>query len=364
MKTQLAINALNNYVLDSKVIACIPYGSGHINDTYLVVTETGKRYVFQRLNASIFKNKVAVMENITKVTNYLKEQIEKNGGNPERETLNVISSVEGLPYYEDESGFYRMYRFVEGTISKDQVSSPDDFYESALSFGNFQSMLAEFPAEELEETIPDFHNTRKRFERFCQVVAEDKCGRAHQVLKEIRFVLEHEWLASELCRLLEEGKLPLRVTHNDTKLNNIMLDEVTGKGICVIDLDTVMPGLSVNDFGDSIRFGASTAAEDETDLSKVACDMELFRVYTKGFLEGCKGRLTDEEVKALPLGAMTMTFECGMRFLTDYLEGDVYFKIHRPEHNLDRCRTQFALVEDMEKKRAEMDAIVAELAHK
>lgn len=362
MKAQYAVDALKNYILDSEVIECIPHGSGHINDTYLVITEQGKRYIFQRINTTIFKNKTAVMENISKVTTYLKEQIKKNGGNPERETLNLIYTVEGTPYYEDATGFYRMYRFVEGTISKDQVETPEDFYESAVAFGNFQSMLSEFPAEELEETLPDFHNTPKRFDRFCQVVAEDKCGRAHMVLKEIRFVMEHEWLAKELYRLAEEGRLPLRVTHNDTKLNNVMLDETTGKGICVVDLDTVMPGLSVNDFGDSIRFGASTAAEDEVDLDKVSCDLELFRVYTKGFLEGCKGRLTEEEVKALPLGAMTMTFECGMRFLTDFLEGDVYFKIHRPNHNLDRCRTQFTLVEDMEKKRGEMDKIVQEIS--
>ena len=363
MKIQHALNAVKNYKLDSAVVECVPHGSGHINDTYLVVTETGKRYIFQRINTTIFKNKIAVMENVSKVTTYLKAQIEKNGGNPERETLNLIYTVDGVPYFEDETGFYRMYCFVEGTISKDQVETPEDFYESAVAFGNFQNMLAEFPAEDLIETLPDFHNTKKRFERFCQVVAEDKCGRAHNALKEIRFVMDHEWLAKELCELAETGKLPLRVTHNDTKLNNVMLDETTGKGVCVVDLDTVMPGLSVNDFGDSIRFGASTAAEDEVDLTKVSCDMELFRIYTRGFLEGCKGRLTEEEIKALPLGAMTMTFECGMRFLTDYLEGDVYFKIHRPNHNLDRCRTQFTLVADMEQKREEMNAIVKEISH-
>ena len=248
---------------------------------------------------------------------------------------------------------------ITDASSYDQVEKPEDFYESAVAFGHFQRMLADYPAETLNETIKGFHDTRARFQVFKDTVAKDVCGRAAEVQDEINFVLAHEDVANVFGELQDKGKLPLRVTHNDTKLNNIMIDDKTGKGICVIDLDTVMPGLAMNDFGDSIRFGASTAAEDETDLSKVSCSMDLFEIYVKGFLEGCDGKLTKKEVELLPMGAKVMTFECGMRFLTDYLDGDHYFKIHREKHNLDRCRTQFKLVADMEKKWDIMQEIVA-----
>ncbi len=357
MKLQYAKNALNYFQIKEKVLSVEPYGNGHINDTYLVITE-GKKYILQRLNTNIFTKPDEVMENVLKVTSFLKDKIIKEGGNPERETINVVFSKDNKPFYSDETGFYRIYLFVEDTICLDKVTSPQEFYESAYSFGHFQNMLSDFPAHELTETIPYFHDTKKRFERFCQVVKEDKMGRAGEVKSEIDFVMERKELAQELITLFEKGELPLRVTHNDTKLNNIMFDKPTRKGICIIDLDTVMPGLAVNDFGDSIRFGASTGAEDEKDLSKISCDLELFDVYAKGFLEGCNGKLTNKEIEALPLGAKTMTFECGMRFLTDYLEGDVYFKIHREGHNLDRCRTQFKLVKDMEEKWEEMKKII------
>ena len=238
------------------------------------------------------------------------------------------------------------------------MEKPEDFYESAVAFGNFQRLLADYPADTLHETIKGFHDTRARFEVFKQAVAQDVCGRAASVDREIEFVLAHEEIARVLGEFQEKGLVPLRVTHNDTKLNNIMIDNTTRKGICVIDLDTVMPGLAVNDFGDSIRFGASTGAEDEKDLSKVSCSMELFEIYVKGFLQGCAGSLTPTEVELLPMGAKVMTYECGMRFLTDYLQGDHYFKIHREEHNLDRARTQFKLVEDMEAKWDIMKEIV------
>ena len=238
------------------------------------------------------------------------------------------------------------------------MEKPSDFYESAVSFGHFQRQLADFPAKSLHETIPDFHNTAKRFETFQKAVAADVCGRAASVKEEIQFVLDHEAFAHTLCDLEAAGKIPTRVTHNDTKLNNILIDNATGKGICVIDLDTVMPGLAVNDFGDSIRFGASTGAEDEPDLSKIWCDLELYELYVKGFIEGCGGALTDIELDNLPTGAMMMTFECGMRFLTDYLEGDHYFKTARENHNLERARTQFKLVKDMEEKLPKMKEIV------
>lgn len=273
--------------------------------------------------------------------------------------MTVIPTKDGELCCKDENGnYFRVNKLVERAVTYDEVRVPEDFYESAVAFGHFQSMLADFPAEQLHETIPGFHDTKARFQRFCQVVEEDKMGRAAEMEAEIRFVKDRMNLTEILGAKQASGELPLRVTHNDTKLNNVMLDEETGKAICVIDLDTVMPGLAVNDFGDSIRFGASTGAEDEPDLSKIECSMELFDIYTKGFVEGCGGRLTEAELRALPLGAIVMTLECGMRFLTDYLEGDVYFKIHREGHNKDRCRTQFKLVKDMEDKWDEMARIV------
>lgn len=340
-----------------------PYGSGHINDTFLLVfkTEVTKelKVILQRMNKEVFENPVELMENIVGVTSYLRERIIENGGDPERETLNVLPAVDGKLYYLDSLGdYWRSYKFIDHATSYDQVENPDDFYQSAVAFGNFQRLLADYPAQTLHETIKGFHDTKARFEVFKKVVEEDVMGRAKEVQKEIRFVLDREEIADFFCDLLEKGELPLRVTHNDTKLNNIMIDDETGKGICVIDLDTVMPGLAMNDFGDSIRFGASTAAEDEQDLSKVSCSMELFDQYAKGFIEGCSGKLTEKEIELMPMGAKTMTFECGMRFLTDYLQGDTYFKIHREKQNLDRCRTQFKLVEDMEQKWYTMQEIV------
>ena len=339
------------------------YGSGHINDTYLLTFEIAEmgtiKVILQRMNKNIFTKPIELMENILNVTSYLRKKIIENGGNPDRETLNVIRTVDNMPYFVDSEGeYWRSYKFITDATSYDQVESPEDFYQSEVAFGNCQRLLAEYPAETLHETIEGFHDTKARFQVFKKAVEDDVCGRAASVQKEIQFVLEHEHLANVFADLLEKKEIPLRVTHNDTKLNNIMIDNKTRKGICVIDLDTVMPGLAMNDFGDSIRFGASTATEDEQDLSKVSCDMELFDLYAKGFIEGCGGKLTEKEIDLMPTGAMVMTFECGMRFLTDYLQGDTYFKIHRENHNLDRCRTQFKLVKDMEAKWDTMREII------
>lgn len=354
-----ARQASTHFPMGGDIVKLGQYGNGHINDTYLVELEGGSRLILQRINHEIFRNPEQLMENILKVTSHIRKKIEQEGGDPLRETLNVICAEDGKPYYKDSEGnYFRVYRFIDRAISYDAVKKPADFYESAVAFGHFQYMLSDFPAQELHDIIPGFHDTKARFARFCQVMKEDKFGRAREMDAEIQFVLDRLNLAEELGRMQAAGELPLRVTHNDTKLNNIMLDEKTGKAICVIDLDTVMPGLAVNDFGDSIRFGASTGAEDEIDLDKVECSMELYEIYTKGFIEGCAGRLTEAELKALPIGAKAMTFECGMRFLTDYLEGDVYFKVHREGQNRDRCRTQFKLVADMEKKWDEMNRIV------
>ena len=355
--------AIGQFRYEGVLIDERPYGSGHINDTYLLTFEIAEmgtiKVILQRMNKNIFTKPIELMENILNVTSYLRKKIIENGGDPDRETLNVIRTVDDMPYFVDSEGeYWRSYKFITDATSYDQVESPEDFYQSAVAFGNFQRLLAEYPAETLHETIEGFHDTKARFQVFKKAVEDDVCGRAASVQKEIQFVLEHEHLANVFADLLEKKEIPLRVTHNDTKLNNIMLDNKTRKGICVIDLDTVMPGLAMNDFGDSIRFGASTATEDEQDLSKVSCDMELFDLYAKGFIEGCGGKLTEKEIDLMPTGAMVMTFECGMRFLTDYLQGDTYFKIHRENHNLDRCRTQFKLVKDMEAKWDTMREII------
>ena len=339
--------AINGFQFEGNLISIKPYGSGHINDTYLLTYEIGKmgsiRVILQRVNQEIFTNPVELMQNIEGVTTYLKKIIKKNGGDPERETLNLIPAKDEKYYFVDSKGeYWRSYKYITDATSYDLVENPKDFYESAVAFGHFQKLLSNYPAETLKEAVE-----------------KDSFGRAAKVQKEIRFVLEREEISSVFGKLLAKGEIPLRVTHNDTKLNNIMIDYATGKGLCVIDLDTIMPGLAMNDFGDSIRFGASTAAEDEKDLEKVTCSMELFELYTKGFLEECREQLTTKEIELLPMGAKVMTFECGIRFLTDYLEGDHYFKIHREDHNLDRCRTQFKLVADMEKKWDLMQKIVA-----
>lgn len=341
---------------------CIPFGSGHINDTYrlkFTVDSSVQYYILQKMNKSIFTKPAELMENVLGVTAWLRKKIEENGGDVTRETLNVVETAEGKPYLVDAEGeYWRAYLFINGGTCYDFVEKEDDFYQSAVAFGRFQGLLADYPADTLHETIVNFHNTVDRFSKFRKALEADVCGRAASVQEEIQFVLDREALAHVLCDKQDSGELPLRVTHNDTKLNNVMIDDVTGKALCVLDLDTVMPGLSVNDFGDSIRFGASTAEEDEQDLDKVWMDLHLYEVYTKGFIEGTAGALTKEELDMLPMGAILMTFECGMRFLTDYLEGDHYFKTHREGQNLDRCRTQFKLVADMEKKLDEMKAIV------
>ena len=335
---------LDIFALDGKVESIKPYGEGHINVTYVVNTESGKRYILQKINSSVFPDVPALMRNIGLVTDHLRRKTADS-----RRVMELIRTKDGGNYTEGDDGYYRMYSFVEDTICLQLIEKPEDFYESALAFGGFSESLSDFDASQLAEVIPDFHNTPKRYENFKRAIEKDALGRAKDVKREIDFILSLEEKMSLLEKMRREGSLPLRVTHNDTKLNNVLLDRATRKALCVIDLDTVMPGLSLYDYGDSIRFGASTALEDEKDLEKVSMSLDLFRIYTKGYKEACPS-LTQGEIEAMPLGAETMTLECGMRFLTDYLEGDHYFSIHRPEHNLDRARTQIKLVQDMENK--------------
>lgn len=356
-------SVIKNAGFSGKVEGFKPFGNGHINDTFSVkcIEDDGSavKYILQRINHEVFKKPYEVMENVVNITGYLKRKIIAADGDPNRETVSFLPMPDGSYCYRDAIGSYwRSYRFIEDAVSFEQVERAEDFYQSAVAFGHFQKLLADFHADKLHETIKDFHNTPVRYAAFEKAASEDACGRADGVREEIEFIRQRKAELSVLMDLLREGRLPLRVTHNDTKLNNVLFDKETRRAICVIDLDTVMPGLSLNDFGDSIRFGASTADEDEKDLSKVGLDLNLFELYTKGYLDGCDGSLTDKEKEMMPMGAKLITLECGMRFLTDYLQGDTYFKIHREGHNLDRCRTQFKLAADMENKWDDMRGIV------
>lgn len=341
-----------------------PFGEGHINETYAVYmpTENGMDtplYVLQRVNIHVFKNPAQVMENIFGVTEYLREVIRREGGDLDRETLSYIKTKSGDTYFEDDQGQpWRCLHYVANSTCHQTVEEPEQFYQSARSFGHFLKQLGDYPAESLHETIPKFHDTVSRFGDFAAAVRKDVKNRARLCRPEIAFALEREQDCGVLMKQLEEKRLPLRVTHNDTKLNNILFDAETDKGLCIIDLDTIMPGLAANDFGDSIRFGASTAEEDEKDLDKVHFDLHLYELYAKGYLEMAKDVLTPEEIASLPWGARLMTLECGMRFLADFLQGDVYFKTAYPEHNLVRARTQFRLVKEMEEQFEKMCEIV------
>ena len=341
-----------------------PFGEGHINETYAVYMpdQNGNDvplYVLQRINVNVFKNPDQVMDNIFGVTEYLRNIIRQEGGDLDREALSYIKTKSGETYFEDDNGQpWRCLHYVANSICHQQVERPEQFYQSALSFGHFLKQLGDYPAESLYETIPQFHDTVKRLRDFKDAQRKDVKNRARKCKPEIEFVLSREDDYGVLMKQLEEGKLPLRVTHNDTKLNNILFDADTDEGLCIIDLDTIMPGLAANDFGDSIRFGASTAEEDEPDLDKVHFDINLYDIYTKGYLEMAKDVLTPAEIASLPWGARLMTLECGMRFLADYLQGDVYFKTAYPEHNLVRARTQFRLVKEMEEQFDRMNEIL------
>ena len=339
------------------------FGAGHINDTFAVwAADRSKRWILQRINTDTFTDPAGLMENVTGVTAYLRRQIIERGGDPDRETLNVIPTLDGKPYYTDtEGGAWRAYIFVEGTVCLQKVENERDFYTAAETFGNFQNQLAGYPAATLHETIARFHDTPNRYANFEKALAADVMGRAKDVGPEIAFIRAREADCRVLVDQLAAGVLPLRVTHNDTKLNNVLIDQATGKGICVIDLDTVMPGLSAYDFGDSIRFGANDCAEDESDQSKVHFSLHLYKVFAEGYLAAAGSAMTEAERRSLPWGAKLMTLECGIRFLTDYLEGDHYFKISRPDQNLDRARTQFTLVQGMEREFDAMTQLALEL---
>ena len=343
-------------------MVCDPhhYGEGHINDTFVVWrADHTKRFILQRINTDTFTDPAGLMENICGVTRHLRTKIQAEGGDPGRECLNVIPTLSGAAYYIDSEGnAWRAYDFVENTVCLQQVGCEADFRTVAETLGKFQNQLADYPASTLHETIARFHDTPNRYANFEKALAADALGRAKNIAPEIAFIHAREKDCHVLLDQLAAGEIPLRVTHNDTKINNVLLDEATGKGICVIDLDTVMPGLSAYDFGDSIRTGANDCAEDEPDQSKVHFDLHLYEVFAKGYLSTAGSTMHTAEKRSLAWGAKLMTLECGIRFLTDYLEGDHYFHIARPNHNLDRARTQFTLVRQMEDVFDQMTAIV------
>lgn len=356
---------LNAFAFDGKFAKLLQLYDGHINNTYKFefcgADGTINEYLVQEINTYVFKDYEGLMKNVMGVTDFMKKKIIANGGDPKRECLTVIGAVDGKPYYIDENGrCWRCYNFVGNAHSYQSVECTQVFGNAAKAFGKFQNMLSDYPIASLYETIPNFHNTVSRFADFKKAVSDNLSGRAESVKDEIEFVFDREKDCSVLVDLLNAGKLPLRVTHNDTKLNNVMFDNETDEGICVVDLDTVMPGLSLYDFGDSIRFGANTAAEDEKDVSKVSLSLEYFKAYTLGYLSTAGESLTPEEINQLAFSSKLMTLECGMRFLGDYINGDVYFKTEYSEHNLVRARTQFALVADMENKAEQMELIVDE----
>lgn len=346
------------YDFGGEILSIAPYGGGHINDTYLVVC-TGGEYVLQRINGFVFPHPDEIMENMRGVTRFIAEKLAAQGRDPARGTLTVLQTKDGADFYVDSSGqCWRATLNIRGATAFESAVSPEMLEKSGAAFGAFQRMLADYPAETLHETIPHFHDTPARFHQLMEAAALDKAGRAQTVAAELAFVRAREADCAVLTNLLEKGALPLRVTHNDTKMSNVLIDDRTGEAICVIDLDTVMPGLTAFDFGDSIRAGASTAAEDETDLAKVHFSLGLFKAYTAGFLREAGGALTETEIRTLPVGAKLMTLETGMRFLADYLNGDVYYKTGYPQHNLDRARNQFRLVEEMEAQWDGMAAVV------
>ena len=346
-------NIADLFALEGSVTSVREYGDGHINDTFLVETrgrDGVHAYVVQRINKNVFTDGEGLMQNMVAVTDYVRGELLASGGDVKREVLTIVPTRDGRTHLFDEEGYcWRTTLLIDDVFSYSVVVDGEQLLETGRAFGHFMRQLDRFDASSLKETIPHFHHTVRRYEAFLRAAEADCMHRAAGVAPEIAFVKEREAFVHTLVDQLEKGELPLRVTHNDTKINNVLMDKKTGRAICVIDLDTVMPGLVAYDFGDAIRSGANPAPEDERDLSRVTMDFPLYQAFTKGYLEEAGSILTPAERRSLPVGAKMMTLECGIRLLTDYLEGDRYFKIHREGQNLDRARTQFKMVADMEK---------------
>jgi hypothetical protein len=349
--------AARAFDIDGDFISAAPYGSGHINDSYCAVFQrngAASRYLLQRINHHIFRNPVVLMQNIERVTAHLAAQVESHPDRNRRVLTLIPSRADGPLHVDSERNYWRAYRFIENATTYNSVESADQAYQAARAFGEFQRMLADLPAPRLHDTIPDFHHTPRRFAALERAISADVAGRVNLAGPEIEFALARKPLSSALL----DAALPERVTHNDTKINNVLLDDVTGEGTCVIDLDTVMPGLAAYDFGDMVRTATSPAPEDEVDLSRVSMQFPLFEALARGYLSTARGFLTPAEKEHLAISGKVITFEIGIRFLTDYLSGDTYFKVHRQGHNLDRCRSQFKLLESIEQQEGQMNKLI------
>lgn len=349
------------FKIESPVISAEPMGIGNINASFVVTCKDGKKYALQRINTGIFKNPRQMMNNIFAVTDHIRGKVQAEGGNPEQEVLQYLKTTDGDTVYETDEGVYRMYRFVDNVMTIQQVPDAETAYQCAYAFGRFQKQLSDFDSSVLVETIPDFHHTQKRYETFLESVKKDVAGRAAEVADLIAFAEKESYLASAIVKDVEAGILPVRVTHNDTKINNILFDPQTKRGMCIIDLDTVMPATTLYDFGDMVRTAATVTEEDEEHYERVGIDLRYFKALVKGYYEGSAGALTREEVKRFPLSAKVITYETFLRFLTDYLDGDVYFAVRRDRHNLIRATNQMYLLRNLEDQYEKMLAVLEEL---
>ncbi|MBQ4425792.1 MAG: aminoglycoside phosphotransferase family protein [Lachnospiraceae bacterium] len=334
------------------------HGHGNIHDTY---RSADSRYLLQRINTHVFTRPREVMENIVGVTEHLRRKVREEGGDPGREVLTIVRTRDGQSYYQNEDGYFRVYLFIEHSQTVEpEEAGYDNLYQAAVGFGRFQKQLADYDAASLHETIPDFHNTVCRLSRLKEAMAKDPLGRLAAVQSEIDFIMERSAMAETVLKGLESGDIPLCVTHNDTKVNNVLFDKESGKALCVIDLDTIMPGSRLYDFGDALRSAGVNTPEDEPDLSKVCFDARAYEAFLRGYLSEMKDTLTPREKELLPFSVRLLAYELGIRFLTDYLNGDVYFKTSRPGQNLDRTRTQLRLVEILESMDGELRGITEE----
>ncbi len=359
---QLLKSIGDQFVIYGDYVSGQAYGSGHINDTYCVTynqSGTSVKYLFQRVNHNLFKDVPGLMSNVSRICEHMQTVLKKKGcTDASRRSLSLIKTRAGLNFLEHQQNYWRIYLFIEDATGYDIVENENQAYEAAKAFGEFQKCLVELPGDRLVETIPDFHNSRKRFKALETALADDTQDRAKACMPEIEWALENKGLADALLDLFEKGLIPERVTHNDTKLNNVLINNQSQKAICVIDLDTLMPGLALYDFGDLVRTSTSPAAEDEKDLNKVKMQIHFFEALIKGYLESAGGFLNEHEINNLPIAGMTITYTIGLRFLTDFLQGDTYFKTSHANHNLERCRTQFKLVQSMQEQIQEMQHCV------
>lgn len=350
----------SSFAFEGSFVDAAPYGSGHINETFAVRTRRGsgqRRFILQKINHTIFKDPVSLVSNIAAVTSHLRQHLGTTR-DVDRCVLRLVPTKHGSAVLHDDDGsFWRAYLFVEGASSHDVVDRPEIAREAARAFGAFQAALSDYTGPPLHETIPRFHDTRRRYEAFEDAVADDRAGHAESCATEVGFARARATLAGALLDLRTSGQAPTRVTHNDTKINNVLIDDVTGEGVCVIDLDTVMDGIALFDFGDLVRTAAATAREDERDLRRVDVDLDLFAAIVQGYASAAGSMLTPAEKAHLVTSVHVMTYQQGLRFLADHLQGDPYFRIHRAGHNLDRARTQFRLLERLEEKRDSMERI-------